>query len=233
MAEHLLVIDAGHSRIKFHAYGPGGVTRENKPLSPFIWPPQACFQEFKECVLIGTNQRHHVRLKAHLTTLGHSASELGKDLSVPIEGAITSTTGVDRLLNAYAAKEMFPGRPVLVVSAGTALVVDLIDQEGRFCGGSIGIGYGCYRQAMSGISEGLKVGEGPSKDYPAEDTSSAVFLGWFEPLKNTIHHLMSKHETEELVLTGGDGELVKSLLQKGTVHPHLAADALAKLLAYA
>ena len=48
--------------------------------------------------------------------------------------------GADRIANAVAARDMFPGEPVIVVDFGTAITVDAISARGEYLGGAIAPG---------------------------------------------------------------------------------------------
>ena len=48
--------------------------------------------------------------------------------------------GADRIANAVAATDMFPGEPVIVVDFGTAITVDAISERGEYLGGAIAPG---------------------------------------------------------------------------------------------
>ncbi|MBA2313386.1 MAG: type III pantothenate kinase [Actinobacteria bacterium] len=48
--------------------------------------------------------------------------------------------GADRIANAVAARDLFPGQPVVVVDFGTAITVDAISAQGEFLGGAIAPG---------------------------------------------------------------------------------------------
>jgi type III pantothenate kinase len=45
--------------------------------------------------------------------------------------------GADRIANAVAAHDMFPGEPTIVVDFGTAIKVDAVSAKGEFLGGAI------------------------------------------------------------------------------------------------
>jgi type III pantothenate kinase len=57
---------------------------------------------------------------------------------MPVKNAYRppKSLGVDRLLNAVAAREEF-GAPVIIVDAGTAFHIDVVDSRGVFLGGAI------------------------------------------------------------------------------------------------
>jgi type III pantothenate kinase len=50
------------------------------------------------------------------------------------------TLGKDRLAAAVAGCNQFPGKPVLIINAGTALTYDLVTEQGEYLGGSISPG---------------------------------------------------------------------------------------------
>ena len=45
--------------------------------------------------------------------------------------------GADRIANAVAARELFPGQPAIVVDFGTAITVDAVSADGEYLGGAI------------------------------------------------------------------------------------------------
>ncbi|MGH2697902.1 MAG: type III pantothenate kinase [Actinomycetota bacterium] len=45
--------------------------------------------------------------------------------------------GADRIANAVAANDMFPGEPTIVVDFGTAITVDAVSAKGEYLGGAI------------------------------------------------------------------------------------------------
>jgi type III pantothenate kinase len=57
--------------------------------------------------------------------------------------------GSDRLVNAYAAREMFGGGPLIVADYGTATTFDVVDATGAFVGGAILPGIGLGRDALA------------------------------------------------------------------------------------
>jgi len=81
-------------------------------------------------------------LRGNLLTAGlpHLHLVESSERIIPHRLLTPQTTGVDRLLAARAARDMFDrqlGRGVLVFQAGTALTVDMVDTDGIFAGGWI------------------------------------------------------------------------------------------------
>lgn len=123
--------------------------------------------------------------------------------------------GVDRLLNIYGATKLY-GQDLVVVSAGTALVVDLV-LEGVFMGGFIAIGIGsgldCLHRKAELIPEiklkGIRVNIGTN-------TEEALLGG---AIKQSIYFLQGCLRAWEgeygkrlkVVVTGGDGWLLEDV----------------------
>lgn len=57
---------------------------------------------------------------------------------IPVEVEFPEKVGADRLMNAVAARQQVPpGTPAILIDAGTAITVDLLDKNGAFAGGAI------------------------------------------------------------------------------------------------
>lgn len=74
---------------------------------------------------------------------------VGENLGVTIQVAIDNPreVGSDRLANAIAAHTRYGG-PLIVVDFGTATTFDVIDGEGRYCGGVIAAGINLSLEAL-------------------------------------------------------------------------------------
>lgn len=60
--------------------------------------------------------------------------------------------GADRIANAVAAREIFPGEPVVVVDFGTATTLDVVSAEGDYLGGAIAPGIDIAAGALFGAT---------------------------------------------------------------------------------
>jgi type III pantothenate kinase len=229
----LLIIDAGHTHLKFSLYGAGaGPERRVLPVRPFSWPEdlnQANIAD--EILLMGTNDRLQIRLQSHMAQGSWGpVRKLGVDLGVPIElNCSRKETGNDRQANALGATRSFPGKEILVVSFGSALVVDRVSAEGALEGGLIGLGRDAYAKAMADIRSCLTPGSSDSV-FPGKNTSEAVALGWDEPTR----HLLNAHgaKAEKIIFTGGGAEVWREEFPHAQVMPWLGQDAMAEALDY-
>lgn len=94
---------------------------------------------------------------------------------VRIAYAEPSRLGVDRFLALLAAHARGPG-PWLIVSAGSALTVDLLDAEGRHRGGLIAPSPEHMRSALAARFPVLAFAGGEASDF-ADDTADALASG--------------------------------------------------------
>ncbi|MCC2664257.1 MAG: putative transcriptional regulator [Geminicoccaceae bacterium] len=80
---------------------------------------------------------------------GCEAKVVGENLGVTIPVVIENPreVGADRLVNAVAAHARYGG-PLIVVDFGTATTFDVIDGEGRYCGGVIATGINLSLEAL-------------------------------------------------------------------------------------
>jgi type III pantothenate kinase len=80
---------------------------------------------------------------------GCEAKVVTEDLAVTVPIAIENPreVGADRLVNAVAAHARYGG-PLIVVDFGTATTFDVIDGDGRYCGGVIATGINLSLEAL-------------------------------------------------------------------------------------
>ncbi|MFN3976295.1 MAG: type III pantothenate kinase [Aquificaceae bacterium] len=136
---------------------------------------------------------------------------------VPLEVAFEGKerVGVDRLLNLYGAVSLY-GRDVVVVSAGTALVVDLAI-DGIFQGGFITLGIGLGLECLSKKAELIpKIDLKPMRVDIGRNTEEAILGGFINQAKAFISKCLESWQekykrTLKLIITGGDGWLFEDL----------------------
>lgn len=140
---------------------------------------------------------------------------IGRDLKVPIKTMLTdeSTVGQDRLLAAVAAYVNVEAA-CAIIHAGTALVVDCIDDEGIFRGGAIAPG---LRMGAIALHEYAAQLPEASLTPPADDipygrfTQEAINLGLYASARGTTRELLERYATAlgawpHVVATGGDAQ---------------------------
>ena len=142
----------------------------------------------------------------------------GRDVPIPIETLLMhpERAGTDRLLCALGARER-AGAPCVVVGAGTAITVDLVDAEGRFAGGAIAPGFGLAARALHEGASALPLIEPAVPDRAAGlDTVEAIQSGVYHSCRagtsELVRLLMEQAGGDPAVLiAGGDAELLLPL----------------------
>ena len=150
--------------------------------------------------------------------------------------------GVDRALVGWRAWCLASG-PVLVADGGTALSLTLVTSDGRFRGGRLLAGAALQLRALAAETAGLPALD-PPLDLPPElwphSTPEAMAAGVLRGLAAALdaagRDALSSCPGCSFWLTGGDGPLLKPLLQQLLVSamplqlaPDLALEALAAL----
>lgn len=120
--------------------------------------------------------------------------------------------GVDRWLCLIAAWRQYR-KPVCIVDCGTALTVDLIDADGNHQGGLISPGLTLMKKSLSQGTEALPYSEAGYAPGPANFTEAAIYNGTLAAAVGLVEHVLAKQpENTQLVLTGGDAELIAGQL---------------------
>jgi type III pantothenate kinase len=150
------------------------------------------------------------------------------DLPIDVLTDAPKSTGVDRVLNVAAAYEQL-GKACVVVDAGTAVTIDMCNNEGDFLGGAIAPGVRAQLAALGRSAAQLRTsGILPSdtaaspitapamtapKDHIGTSTDEAIRSGIFFGLRGLTKELLEAFATQqgtwpELIATGGDAELL-------------------------
>ena len=171
--------------------------------------------------------------------------QLSHDTPMPITLAYRTphTLGRDRIATAVGAWTMTRSVDaecdVLVIDAGTAITYDLITAGGCFLGGNIAPGVALRFKALHEHTGRLPLvdasGETPVVGYDTMTAiRSGVLLGLVGEIKNLIAQLRLNHPRLQVVITGGDGKLLHSLVgQENMIYDeHLAAQGLNRILLY-
>ncbi|GIX05460.1 MAG: hypothetical protein KatS3mg114_1329 [Planctomycetaceae bacterium] len=147
-----LAIDVGNTRIKYGWYRHGERRGQAWPeCCDFLATPldayvpvdrllQGRSAAIQPCLLAGSNPNVIERVAEEWFRATHQAPWLLADrhrLPLTIAVEAPQRVGWDRLLNAVAARQLYPQQSVIVIDSGTATTVDAISAEGAFLGGAI------------------------------------------------------------------------------------------------
>jgi type III pantothenate kinase len=144
-------------------------------------------------------------------------ARINRDVGVPLRHTLDEpvTVGADRVLCALAAWER-THQACVVIDAGTAITVDLVDGKGVFQGGAILPGGAMMLAAMKAGTAQLPAVEWPPAQLPKEaighNTADAMVLGVLGAARGAIRHLVEQYSElyggyPQVVATGGDAAL--------------------------
>lgn len=169
----------------------------------------------------------------HIVCMGNTTH-----IPIGIEYRTPHTLGHDRIAAAVGAWSQQPGRPLLVVDAGTAITYDLISAQGKFMGGNIAAGIEMRLRALHEHTGRLPLvksdGELPMLGY---DTETAIRSGALQGAAYELEGYITACEAEypELLvfLTGGDAERLATIIKRSIfVDKNLVPKGLNRILQY-
>jgi type III pantothenate kinase len=190
-------------------------------------------------VLAGVQPQRQLRLAEWVLARGDTLRVLGSFQDLPLKVGLPQPerVGLDRLLNAVAAKDRVK-RPlsILIVDAGSAVTVDWVDEGGFFRGGVIFPGFRLMAKSLNDYTAHLPVVEmdWTNPPLPGNSTRGAIKAGIFWAIAGGIKavlrqlaararwaegpHLMQCKATDPVVfLTGGDAELLEPVMDSWVI----------------
>ena len=146
--------------------------------------------------------------------------ELNYLTPVPIKNQYKTphTLGLDRLAAAIGACELFPGKDLVVIDAGTAITFDLIEKNGTFKGGNISPGLRSRFRALHEFTKKLPLLE-ETEEYPVigqtteEAIRAGVINGMVFEIDGTIDLFRENRPGLQPLLTGGDAQFFERRLK--------------------
>jgi|AntRauTorckE5430_2_1112549.scaffolds.fasta_scaffold00271_6 type III pantothenate kinase len=153
---------------------------------------------------------------------------------VPTQPKAIST--ISGLVSETAPAESLPAR--LIVDAGTCITLDLIDGKGIYHGGNISPGVRMRLQAMHVFTAQLPlVEQGDLFNEVGRSTEQALLhggqFGAAYEVEGLFFRLRQTYPNLELILTGGDAELLAGLLSvPNVIYPNLVLRGLNQILSY-
>ena len=140
--------------------------------------------------------------------------------------------GPDRWAALIAARNRVPNEPVLIITVGTAVTIDALDDRGTFLGGLIVPGFGLMLDALEAGTAGLRVPSGEFQTFPT-NTSNALMSGGVHALAGAaerMNRLLSQrtgHVPRVLLAGGAAPKLAPHLTMRFTVIDNLVLEGLA------
>ena len=150
-------------------------------------------------------------------SLGQKIRLIGKDIPVPIEIGFKKNVkqiGTDRLLAAAAAYQVVESA-VIVADFGTAITIDVVDDDGKFLGGCILPGFELSSDALSdGAAQLPKVTvKKPAKPF-GQSTNDAINCGLYYSAVSSLQEIVRRYAEHlgrwpQTVVTGRAAEIIK------------------------
>ena len=141
-----------------------------------------------------------------------------KQIPIKIAAKSPDKIGIDRLLAAYAATELYGDAPMLIIDAGSAITVDVV-QNRMFCGGAILPGLTTLSKTYPIISDKLPTvpiprypdcAKIPPPVFPGKSTEDAIHCGLYWGTIGAIMQFCGmffrRSEDVRLILAGGDSQ---------------------------
>lgn len=119
------------------------------------------------------------------------------------------TLGKDRLAAAVAGAHLYPGRNVLVITAGTCITYDIVTASKEYLGGAISPGLDMRFRALNTFTDHLPLLE-RSDEAPLTGRStrgsilSGAQQGAVAEMDGMIARYREEHEDLTIILSGGD-----------------------------
>ncbi len=120
--------------------------------------------------------------------------------------------GTDRWLGLVAARQNY-AIPACIVDCGTAITVDLLAADGTHQGGFISPGLTLMKRALAQGTDALPFNQAHYPVAPADFTEAAIYAGTLCSAVGLIAQVLKNQtKTMQLILTGGDAELIAQQL---------------------
>lgn len=140
-------------------------------------------------------------------------------LNFEIVAGKKETIGTDRLALLAAAADLFPQKNTLIISLGTCVTYNFLNQNAQFLGGAISPGLDLRFRSMHDHTALLPIAE-PDWNYPLigynthTNLVSGVMNGMLGELEYTIEQYDQRFGNLVVVLTGGRAPYFASRLKK-------------------
>jgi type III pantothenate kinase len=235
-----VVVDVGNSRMKWGRVRAGGsvVTVEYVPLNlGTVWTSR--FESWNgtnlRWAVAGSNPERRDAFAAWLSDRGCQVTSLTdwRQFGVRVTIPNPERVGHDRLLGARAAVAAAGGgNAAVVIDAGTAVTVNLIDASGGFAGGAIFPGVGAMARALHQFTAQLPevTVDAPKPPLPGTATEPAMRAGIWWAVVGGVRAIVAEYRKQvkplkHVYLTGGDAELLHPGLHDTTEHrPYLTLE---------
>jgi type III pantothenate kinase len=213
----LLLVDAGNTRIKWAAAQPGAAAGDwvtSGALAHDELPAlTAQWQALPLTSVLAANVAGAAvaaKIESALAAASPAAPAIRWFRSQPACAGVTNgyrnpgQLGCDRFASLIGARHRYPGRALLIVTAGTATTVDALDATGRFVGGMILPGLRTMAQSLA-VNTALlpAVEDARTERLFADNTQDAIVSGCIHAQVGAILQAHAQWPAALCVLSGG------------------------------
>ena len=161
-------------------------------------------------------------------------------MPIALDYKTPETLGADRIADACGAVSLHPGKPCLVIDAGTCITVDFVDANGVYHGGAIMPGLKMNLQALHTFTAKLPLIdiEGVEKaPVLGRSTGESILAGTLGAtllaLAGYVALYKEKAPELQVLITGGDARrLVASGANGWEYEPHLTLIGMNEIMIY-
>lgn len=131
--------------------------------------------------------------------------------------------GVDRWLGIIAGQKLFPQKNVLIIDAGTATTIDLLDSMGKHLGGWIFAGISLLFTSLLGNTEDVcaDIKDEASLSFGFNTSDNVNNACWAATIglitQAIVQAKIAIDELDKIIITGGNGKILHSITDIETV----------------
>jgi type III pantothenate kinase len=238
-----LVIDVGNSFVKLAVFDGHEMIELKKTADFSVADVAGLFEKYK---LISGAILSSVRENTDELTsfLARKTTFILLDAKTPLPFknlyATPETLGRDRIAAVAGAQGLFPGKPVLVIDAGTSITYDLLTAGGEYLGGGISPGLQMRFDALHTLTSKLplvKPSLGKEVELIGNSTGSAILTGVQNGVLQEVDGIIGRYEADfsglKTVICGGDNKYFDKYLKNNIfAAPNLVLQGLMKILQF-
>ena len=234
-----LIVDSGNTSLKAAFCRGKKMIRLYRDTSFAFLQQETVLKQYGQPVaIIFSSVSRQRKLPLRLTKGASCVMTLEPGLQLPfrIRYKTPETLGNDRIANAAGARVVFPGKPVLVIDAGTCLKFDFVNKQGDYVGGSIAPGLQMRYDALNHFTARLPALSFTGKimltgTSTRDSLVAGVQTGILAETACMIELYKARHKGLKVILTGGDWRFFESNLKNHIfVSPNLTLSGLNEIL---
>jgi type III pantothenate kinase len=218
----LLAVDVGNTSTKFGLFENGELadkfavpTHSTDLVGDINGRLDAGFQKAIVCSVVPDAAERLQRLISNGFGIAPTFIKSDIDLGIKIRHEPVTALGPDRLVNSFAAAEIY-GTPIIVVSLGTATTIDVVNEKREMLGGLIAPGVTLMARALKEHTAKLpEVDVTTPDEVLGRNTEDAIRSGVYLSVVGFLETAIAKIIDEvgddaRVIATGGFAEMIES-----------------------